>query len=187
MNADGPWNPAALAPNRLAGDGSQSHHPRSVCIRIHLPQRRIEEFQFGHLRFAGLWFSFAHPALWTAVKACGASPLCRWGRLGRFGVGRNRSQSGGARRSPRWDLDGFGGILKFVSLVVAEVFWDERDVRRNAGNEAQISDNQGFNAIQAGFRNVQARGKVVQAGIGKSQARLRVIQGKVGIGWFGIK
>ncbi len=100
MNADGPRNLSVLAPFYPGCDRSHSHHPRSVCIRIHLPQRRIEEFQFGHLRFAGLWFSFSLPSgerpqiptnpprvsLWTAVKPRDAAPLWR-GREADSGAG----------------------------------------------------------------------------------------------------
>ncbi len=86
MNADGPRNLSVLAPFYPGCDRSHSHHPRSVCIRIHP------------------WFSFSLPSgerpqiptnpprvsLWTAVKPRDAAPLWR-GREADSGAGPMRA------------------------------------------------------------------------------------------------
>ena len=201
MNADGPRNLSVLAPFYPACDGSHSHHPRSVCIRIHLPQRRIEEFQFGHLRFAGLWFSLLHhagdlllvaadstrPALGAAWKPRDAAPLWR-GRGADSGEGTMRvcgahlpagkPRTAGFQPAPsarlwRNEFRAPGGGLPPHYRARLPGCFPSPKIPPNRENLSPNRSNSNFNAIQAFIKPVQASIKAIQA-------RIKTI-------WFGVR
>lgn len=182
MNADGPRNSPACTPIQGIGDGSHSHHPRSVSIRVHpwfsLPHHAGE-------RFLVAADSLRLP-LWTAVKALGASPLWRGRWLDRGGwfpdTGAEPMRACGARleagkagsaefippRRPgkrRNEFRAPGGRLPPQGRAGFHGGSSFSKIPPNRKNLSPNRSNYNFNAIQAFIKTVQAPFKTIQSGI----------------------